>query len=224
MPTGEEHAEHAVSLRGSVTQALRDRIVTGDLAPGTRLVERQVAEQLGVSRVPVREALRTLEREGFLEERPTRGMVVRRLDPDDVGMLFAVRDALEGVLSQRLVDVLDDEGLSRLDHLVGTAEEHLAAGRSGEAVRCNADFHAALVELADSRVLTSIIEPVAGRMAWLLNQHAEPGEIIAEHHAIVAALRSRDAARAAAEFRDHLASSRKAVATVEAGLETDRRG
>ncbi|GAB3887876.1 GntR family transcriptional regulator [Terrabacter terrigena] len=220
MPTREEHADQAVSLRGSVTQALRERIVTGDLAPGTRVVERQVAEQLGVSRVPVREALRTLEREGFLEERATRGMVVRRLDPDDVAMLFAVREALETVLSQRLVDVLDDDGLARLDDLVVTAEQHLAAGRQGEAVRCNADFHAVLVDLADSRVLTSIIEPVAGRMAWLLNQHAAPAEIIEEHRSIVAALRSRDAGRAAAEFRDHLASSRRAVAQLEAGLTT----
>ena len=166
MPTREEHAG---SLRDSVTQALRERIVSGDLAPGSRVVERQVADQLGVSRVPVREALRMLEREGFLEERATRGMVVRRLDPDDVEMLFAVRESLEAVLSRRLVDVLDDTGLAALDGLVASADAHDRAGRHTEAVRANAEFHSALVDLARSRVLSSIIEPVAGRMAWLLN-------------------------------------------------------
>lgn len=213
MPTREEHPG---SLRDSVTGALRQRIVSGELAPGTRVVERQVAEQLGVSRVPVREALRALEREGFLEERATRGMVVRRLDPEDVAMLFAVRESLEVVLSHRLVDVLDDDGLATLDDLVAEADGHARAGRHADAVGANAAFHAALVDLAHSRVLSSIIEPVAGRMAWLLNQHTEPGAMVAEHRAIVAALRSRDADRAAAVFSDHLASSRAAVASVDA--------
>ena len=213
MPTREEHPG---SLRDSVTGALRQRIVSGVLAPGTRVVERQVAEQLGVSRVPVREALRALEREGFLEERATRGMVVRRLDPDDVAMLFAVRESLEVVLSHRLVDVLDDDGLATLDDLVAEADGHARAGRHADAVGANAAFHAALVDLAHSRVLSSIIEPVAGRMAWLLNQHTEPAAMVAEHRAIVAALRSRDADRAAAVFSDHLASSRAAVASVDA--------
>ncbi|KRB45983.1 MULTISPECIES: GntR family transcriptional regulator [unclassified Terrabacter] len=213
MPTREEHPG---SLRDSVTGALRQRIVSGELAPGTRVVERQVAEQLGVSRVPVREALRALEREGFLEERATRGMVVRRLDPEDVAMLFAVRESLEVVLSHRLVDVLDDDGLATLDDLVAEADGHARAGRHADAVGANAAFHAALVDLAHSRVLSSIIEPVAGRMAWLLNQHTEPGAMVAEHRAIVAALRSREADRAAAVFSDHLASSRAAVASVDA--------
>jgi len=214
MPTGEEHAQ---SLRDSVTEALRGRIVSGELAPGTRVVERRVAEQLGVSRVPVREALRVLEREGFLEERATRGMVVRRLDADDVAMLFAVRESLEAVLSHRLVAVLDAEGLATLDDLVSRADAHTRAGRHAEAVGANAAFHDALVELARSRVLSSIIEPVAGRMAWLLNQHTEPAAMAAEHRSIVEALRSRDADRAAAVFRDHLASSRAAVTSLDAG-------
>jgi DNA-binding GntR family transcriptional regulator len=214
MPTGEEHVG---SLRDSVTHALRERIVSGDLAPGSRVVERQVADQLGVSRVPVREALRTLEREGFLEERATRGMVVRRLDPDDVEMLFAVRESLEVVLSRRLVDVLDDTGLATLDGLVASADAHDRAGRHSEAVRANAEFHSALVDLARSRVLSSIIEPVAGRMAWLLNQHTEPAAMVAEHRSIVEALRSRDADRAAAVFAQHLASSRAAVARLDPG-------
>jgi DNA-binding GntR family transcriptional regulator len=209
MPTGEEHAR---SLRDAVTDALRGRIASGDLPPGTRVVERQVAEQLGVSRVPVREALRVLEREGFVEERATRGMVVRRLDDDDVEMLFAVRESLEALLAERLVARLDDSGLAALDDVIATASAHDSAGRHAEAVAANAEFHALLVDLADSRVLTSVIEPIAGRMAWLLNQHSEPTTMIAEHRMILKALRSRDAERAAAAFRDHLANSRAEVA------------
>ena len=209
MPTGEEHAR---SLRDAVTETLRTRIASGELAPGTRVVERQVAEQLGVSRVPVREALRVLEREGFVEERTTRGMVVRRLSDDDIAMLFAVRESLEALLSHRLVTVLDDAGLASLDDVIAQAATHERAGRTADAVAANARFHALLVDLAASRVLTSVIEPIAGRMAWLLNQHSEPTTMIAEHRVIVDALRSRDADRAAAAFREHLANSRAALA------------
>jgi len=209
MPTREEHAR---SLRDEVTDALRARIASGDLAPGTRVVERQVAEQLGVSRVPVREALRVLEREGFVEERATRGMVVRRLDDDDIAMLFAVRESLETLLSQRLVTVLDDSGFAALEEVIRLAETHHRAGRTAGAIAANAEFHALLVDLADSRVLTSVIEPIAGRLAWLLNQHSEPTAMIAEHRDILDALRSRDADRAAESFRAHLSNSRAAVA------------
>jgi DNA-binding GntR family transcriptional regulator len=209
MPTREEHAR---SLRDDVTETLRAWIAAGDLAPGTRVVERQVAEQLGVSRVPVREALRVLEREGFVEERATRGMVVRRLDDDDIAMLFAVRESLEALLSRRLVAVLDDAGLAALDDVIAVAAEHQHAGRTAEAISANADFHAMLVDLAGSRVLSQVIEPIAGRMAWLLNQHSEPTTMIAEHRVILDALRSRDADRAAESFQQHLANSRAAVA------------
>jgi DNA-binding GntR family transcriptional regulator len=208
MPTREEHA---TSLRDSVTQGLRARIVSGELPPGSRLVERQLADLLGVSRVPVREALRVLEREGFAEERATRGMVVRRLSDDDVTMLFAVRESLEELLCQRLVDVLDEVGVATLQEVVDRAAAHTAAGRVTEAVSANAEFHALLVELADSRVLSSIIEPVAGRMAWLLNQHTDPGAMNAEHQLIVDALREGDGPRATELFRRHLDHSRSAV-------------
>ena len=209
MPTREEHAR---SLRDATTDTLRTMIASGQLAPGTRVVERQVAEQLGVSRVPVREALRVLEREGFVEERATRGMVVRRLDDDDIAMLFAVRQSLEALLSQRLVALLDDDGLAALDGIISTAAAHERSGRTADAIAANAEFHSLLVELAASRVLTSVIEPIAGRMAWLLNQHSDPTTMIAEHRVIVEALRARDPDRAAAAFRQHLANSRSAVA------------
>ena len=209
MPTREEHAR---SLRDAVTDALRGRIASGELAPGTRVVERQVAEQLGVSRVPVREALRVLEREGFVEERATRGMVVRRLDDDDVAMLFAVRESLEALLAGRLVVTLDDAGLAALDEVIAVASRHDRARRHTEAVAANAEFHLLLVDLAGSRVLSSVIEPIAGRMAWLLNQHSEPTTMIAEHRTIVEALRSRDADKAVAAFQQHLANSRAEIA------------
>lgn len=205
MPTGEKHVG---VLRDSVQDAIRKRVISGQLPPGSRLVERHLAEQLEVSRVPVREALRALEREGFVEERPTRGMVVRQLSDDDLDTLYQVRSALEEILCRRLVRTLDEQNLDRLQAVVDRTAAAIDAGDSEAAVEANASFHEALVEQAGSRLLASIIEPVAGQIKWLLSQHSDASTMNAEHRLILAALRDRDAGRAIEACRQHLVSSR----------------
>lgn len=205
MPTDEKHGG---VLRESVREAIRDRVISGQLPPGSRLVERQLAEQLKVSRVPVREALRALEREGFVEERPTRGMVVTQPSEDDLDTLFEVRSALEDILCRRLVRTLDDQGLDHLQAVVERAEAAIDSRDSAAAVEANAAFHEVLLEEAASRVLASVIEPVGGLMRWMLKQHDDARTMNAEHRLILDALRDRDTDRAITAFRDHLASSR----------------
>lgn len=202
------------SLRDAVLEALRARIVDGRLAPGDRLVERTLAEELGVSRVPVREALRTLEHEGFVEERPRRGMLVRSLSPADVEALFEVRDALESLVCRRLVARLDAEGLAGLRGIVERSDAALACGDHRTAVEANAAFHAALVQLCDSEIIRAVIEPVESRMGWLLSQHTDPAAMNAEHRSILEALAVRDADLAAERCRQHVQTSRAAAAAV----------
>ncbi|WP_353952295.1 GntR family transcriptional regulator [Knoellia sp. S7-12] len=214
MPTGKKHV---AVLRDSVQDALRDRVISGQLPPGSRLVERQLAQELDVSRVPVREALRALEREGFVEERPTRGMVVRRLSDDDLETLYQVRSALEEILCRRLVRTLDEQGLDRLQAVVDRTAAAIDSGDSEGAVAANASFHEVLVEEADSRVLASVIEPVAGQIRWLLSQHSDVGTMNAEHQVILAALRDRDADRAIEACRHHLISSRAEASSMSPG-------
>lgn len=204
MATHEEHR----SLRDRTVADVRELIVTGKLAPGNRLVERTLAAALGVSRVPVREALRALEREGFVEERPTRGMVVRRLDDDEVEMLFTIRGALDAVICRRLLAVLDDEGLADLQTTVDDAAQALASGDRPAAVRANSAFHERMVALSDSRVLEAVVDPIAGRLRWLLGQHDDPAPMIAEHQQILDALRSGGARRAIRACAAHLETSR----------------
>lgn len=165
-----------------------------------------------MSRVPVREALRALKREGFAEQRPPRGLVVRHLDAAEVAMLFEVRSALEGVLARRLVEVASDDDLARLKAVVDDTDRLGRAGLTAQAVSRNAEFHDVLVELADSPVLAAVVEPVAGRLAWMLSQHAAPTVINDEHQRVVDALAQRDAEAVARVLAEHLESSRTALA------------
>ncbi len=176
----------------AAVESLRRLVASGDLRPGDRLVERPLAERLGVSRMPVREALRLLAREGLAEERATGGMAVRGLAPDDVEVLFRVRAALEDLICEQVVAHASDAALRRLDHVLDRAEAAVQRGDLADARALNAEFHVVLVELAGP-VLGAVMEPVAGRMRLLLTQHEDPAPMLAAHRRIAAALRQRNA-------------------------------
>jgi DNA-binding GntR family transcriptional regulator len=211
MATPDPLAGRGASLRDTVVDELRRHIVDGELPAGSRLVERQLAADLGVSRVPVREALHALRAEGFVEERPPRGMVVRVLSERDVEDLFDVREALEAVLCRRVAERLDESGRARLQEVLAEGDRALRAGAASAAVRANADFHAVLLSVSHSPLLATLLEPLGGRMRWLLQQHTDPAAIHAEHLRIYEALVAGDADRATTLAREHLVTSRAAA-------------
>lgn len=205
------------SARHAVREAVRALIIGAELRPGDRLVERALAERLGVSRVPVREALRELSHEGLIEQRPTGGMEVVRLGQDDIDSLFEVRGALEAIVCRRVAATATEVDLARLDDVVAATAAATARGDARAAVESNAAFHAVLTDLAGSRVLSAVVEPVAGRMKWLLSQHEDPVAMNEDHAAIAGALRRRDAAAAVRLCEEHLEASRLAVAAATPG-------
>ncbi len=200
------------SLSDTVRDEVRRRIVDGELPPGARLVERQIATDLGVSRVPVREALKALQAEGFAEDRPRRGMVVRVLTERDIEDLFDVREALEAVLCRRVAQRVDQTGRAQLRDVLASAHDALRRGDHTEAVRANAAFHDALLLAANSPVLAALLEPLGGRMRWLLQQHGDATAIYSEHVRIHQAVIDGDVERATSLAREHLVTSRAALA------------
>lgn len=102
---------------------IRERIINGEYAPGARIIEREIAAELGVSRIPIRESLRMLEMEGFVEVLPRKGVVVKQLSQNDVVKLFEVREAL-AVLAVRLAaSNASDADITRLRKLLERAEK-----------------------------------------------------------------------------------------------------
>ncbi|MFF7243563.1 GntR family transcriptional regulator [Embleya sp. NPDC008237] len=204
------------SLRDQVYEELRERIIEGDLEPGRRLVEREIAAELEVSRVPVREAVQRLEVEGFLTVHARRGAVVTRLLAPDLAHFFDVRESLEALAAGLAAERADAAGLARLGELLSAAHRATAANDARDIAALNAAFHAEIVALSGNPMLVGIMEPLNGRLRWLFRLTAGPDDhpvMCREHEAMYAAIRSGDAAEARRLAREHVVATRAATLT-----------
>ncbi|BDE05692.1 GntR family transcriptional regulator [Vulcanimicrobium alpinum] len=200
-------------LRERIHDRLRQAILSGDLAPGTPVIEAELAARLGASRTPIREALRRLEAEGLLEPRGLRGTVVRELREDDVSCVFEIREALESLAARRAARVMRPAQLEKL-------EEHVAA--MGEAVddpaemeRQDTAFHDVILAVANGdrlkRMLTELREELIAYRFLSLSEPERRHATVHEHRAILEALRAHDEDGAAERTAEHIANARAAV-------------
>ena len=208
MLTAEETQDKDRPLRETVRDTLRTRIFEGHYAPGTRLVERDLAAEFSVSRLPVREALRMLRMEGLISDRGARGAEVSSLSPKDVEDLFDVRQSLEVLACRLAAKRATKADLAYLKGLLDNAEAFLAKGSVMEAHRSNSEFHDAITRIADNNFLKSALEPLQGRMHWLFRHVADLPELIREHRELYAAIASGDPDRAAAQSASHIGKYR----------------
>lgn len=195
-------------LRDSVRERIRRGIADGRWTAGARLVERDLADEFDVSRVPVREALQMLEREGFVELLPRRGAVVRSLTPAVVSDLFDIRQALEVLAARRAAERIDAAGLERLSAVLEDGRRALAAGDTAWSGSANTAFHETVVDLAGNESLRDLLEPLSGRLTWLFRQTRDYPRVQAEHEQLFAALVVHDAELAGAVALAHVRASR----------------
>jgi DNA-binding GntR family transcriptional regulator len=189
--------KRAAPLRQRVEHALREAIISGQLAPGRRLTERELTEMTGVSRTLIREALRQLESEGLI----TVGPVVRELTREEANDLYAIRALLEGFAARRFVENANESMLKRL---VAAADGVIAAYRSGDvqtALDMKNGLYDVLFEGAGSETLSSMMTNLHARTRrWRALGVTHPGrsaqrsnEAIRDLKAMVAAISARDA-------------------------------
>lgn len=212
---GQHSTKLARSLHsGRIAVALRETICSGMLAPGTPLVEMRLAEELGVSRGPVRSALNVVEGEGLVETKPNGRMVVVGFDEDDSRDLFEVRYRLETEAIRRGIE---------LDAALGPVEAAFAAieaegNSTPRLVSVDIAFHRALVELSGSRFLVRAwlaLAPVIQAAITIGNRHLAEQDpesnfsrIVESHRALMGALRAGDADAAARMLAEQFRFSR----------------
>jgi DNA-binding GntR family transcriptional regulator len=204
------------SLCQQAGDLLRKRIFSHDLLPGQRLDEAALAADLGISRTPLREALKILSAEGLVHIKPRRGCFVAELSQDDLEEIFPIMAMLEGRVAYEAALKARPEDLKRLDVLHEKLEKHAAARDVDRYYEVNYLFHDALQELAGNRWLQHMIGDL--RKLLRLSRHrslrleGRQQESLAEHRAIMAALAERDASTTMQRMREHFASGLEAAA------------
>lgn len=197
-----------VTAQQEAYQYLRDRILTGELAGNARLNPAEIAELLGISRMPVREALRQLDAEGLVIMRPNRAAHVRRLTAADVEDLFEIRTALEVLAVRPAVLSLSSESLAEL---VATMERmDRARADPVEWLRRHDDFHDAISALGNRRRLRQELVRVRLAIRPYLLMYMKVFETVEmpglEHSSLIDAFAARDVARAEKAMRVHVAN------------------
>lgn len=197
------------------TATLRAAILSGAIDPGTRLGEVELAEQLGVSRTPVREALRRLAADGLVEVRPNRGARVAQWSTGDLEEIYELRALLESHGAARAAGRIEAAKLAGLEDLCTAMEACVRRGRKRDLDRLtslNADFHQRVLDASDSPRLTALM-PVVVRVPLMVRTfHRYSPEALARslghHRELVAALRAGDGEWARSVMRSHVLAAR----------------
>jgi len=197
------------ALWESVAGRVREAILAGALAPGSKLIETELAERFGTSRGPVREAIRELAREGLVTELPRRGTLVSTLTAEDLAEVYAVRQALEVAASAVVIARAHDEDLRSVEeHLDALESPPPGAGYLDQAVHDLA-FHRSIVALAGNGRMAAMYEQMLQQTMLLLRIAVQENPSLrtdlrrAAHRDILRALRDRDGAAARAALENH---------------------
>ncbi|MGM1017179.1 MAG: GntR family transcriptional regulator [Actinomycetota bacterium] len=191
-----------------VTRLLRDDITLGRRLPGSRLVERDIAAELHVSRLPVREAIRALVGEGIVVARPRSWAKVREFTTRDIQDFAEVREAIETLIFVFAAERHDAAGLERLLETVEREDIAAAAGDADGARTAAAEFHEIVGELASNDMLNELIGVFVTRLRWLFGQHDDLVGMAQEHRLLYAAIAARDVATLRTLVPQHLTKGR----------------
>ena len=201
------------SLTSVVQGELERMILSGELAPGTKLTEVALAARLGVSRGPLREAFRMLEEAGLVRTEKNRGVFVRALPVDEAIEIFDLRAAMEAFVGRRLAASITPPHLKEVRALVERMEQAVKAKDAAAYHRLNLQFHDRLVELAGNGRLTSTYRRLIKELSLFrrlnLNSAAQMPMSIGEHRQIVKAIAAGNAEAAARAMHDHVIDSKQ---------------
>lgn len=215
------------SLHGAVLTRLRDFIVEGNLAPGSRVPERSLCERFGVSRTPLREALKVLASEGLIELLPNRGARVRQIGPAELVELFDVMGGLEALAGRLACERITPAGYAGIERLHHEMYGHYLRRDLHGYFACNQAIHDRIVAAAGNATLQATYANFAGRLrrvrysANLDAHHGRWGEAMREHEAILDALHRRAGNELGDILFRHLRNKQRAAAGREAAAAID---
>lgn len=200
------------SLRGMVFNRLLDDILDGTYSPGETLVESKLAEKLGVSRTPIREAIKQLELEGLVTPLPNRRVIVQGITEKDIDDIFIIRKRLEGLAARWAVVNITDEEFQELKKTLELMEFYTEKGDMEQVQNLDVKFHSIIFQASKSKPLRYVL---ANFHQFLRKARAEslmvPGRLpiaLQEHRAILEAITSNDPSKAEETMKRHVLGAR----------------
>ena len=206
-----------VSLHGEILSRLRDYVVEGNIAEGSRVPERQLCEMFGISRTPLREALKVLAAEGLIDLLPNRGARVRQLSRRDLEELFEVMGGLESLAGRLACESITDDEIAEIERLHYEMYGHYLHRDMHNYFLINQRIHEKIVEASRNEILRAAYANFAGRIrrvrysANFARKRQRWGEAMREHEAILDALRRRSGSELSDILFHHLRAKRTAA-------------
>ena len=202
-------------LRDVVFNTLRKAILKGELKPGERLMEIALAERLGVSRTPVREAMRKLELEGLVVMIPRRGAQVANITEKDLNDVLEVRIALENLSIEKACQCMTEEQLQELWFAAKAFERTMSEGNLVKLAEADVAFHEVIYKSSDNRrldqVLNNLREQIYRYRVEYLKDEETRNQLVKEHEEIYRAIKDRDAEKSREISFHHVENQRKAI-------------
>jgi len=196
------------NAREAAFEKIKEAIIKGHFKPGEKLVEQTLAQEMGVSRTPVREAIRRLEAEGFVVSIPRKGVVVSRADKEEIVQLYSIRAELEGLAARWAIENADEDDIQKLDEAISRMEEAAASGDLDGVVQSNTLFHDAIAQASKSRILCTLLKTLQDNIQRFrfqsLHLPGRPEAALAEHKEIVAAIKEKKTEEADRLLKEHL--------------------
>jgi len=200
--------EERMPLWERIYRRLRGAIQRGEFDPGTRLVEQRLAEELGVSRTPVREALYRLEREGLVTKVPHKGIVVREQDPEELKEVLELRGLLEGHAAALAAKKGDEELFDELEEILKRSEEALEKNDIDELVKLNTQFHETLYRRCGNHKLLELIKDLRDQFfrfrTSILRIKGMPRVSIEDHYKMLELMRKGESQAVEKLVREHI--------------------
>ncbi len=193
-------------MKTDIFEVLQSEILEGQLQPGERVKEADLAERFGLSRTPIREALRRLETRGLLVHEPYRGMVVARLEHSAIGELYVMREVLDGAAARMAAQHATATEISAMQNQI--ARDRKLLNEPVKLAASNRAFHHAIYRAAHNRFLMTSADALTEALALLgpttLAATGRGAQSVDEHQAIVDAIKAGDGRAAEAAARTHI--------------------